>query len=78
MLFFLLCAEVNVFVYKDARNGNKEAFEHSLCGIPLNDSPITCLISKFINFKGCSYEWVQCSWDKKVLMVHKEQENSFM
>lgn len=40
--------------------------------------PISHLISQFINFKGFSYEQVQWSWDKKVLIFHKEQENRFM
>lgn len=37
---------------------------------------ISHLISQFINFKGCSYERVQWSWNAKVLIYHIEQENA--
>lgn len=52
----------------------KAAFVASCLMIHLS---ISHPISQIINFKGCSYEQVQWSWDKKVLVFHKEHENSF-
>lgn len=80
VLFFLLCAEINVFVYREmqetgTRRSLSAAFVTFCLMIHLS---ISYLISQFINFKGFSYEQVQWPWDKKALVFHKEQENRFM
>lgn len=80
MLFFLLCAEINVFVYRDMQEtGTRRSLNVVFVAFCLMiHLSISHLISQFINFKGFSFEWVQWSWDKKVLVFDKEQENRFM
>jgi len=80
MLFFLLCTEINVFVYRETQEtGTRRSLNAAFVAFCLMiHLSISHLISPFINFKGFSYEWVQWFWDKKLLIFHKEQKNSFM
>lgn len=66
-LFFFLCAEINVFIYREMQEAGtwrplKAAFVAFCLMIQLS---ISHLISQFINFKGCGYEWVQWSGMQK-------------